>query len=430
MIKKISLINIYIIALILFFISCKNQAGKGAHSDDQKVVTVLGAVTDDELSLFEGCFVPFEKETGITVNYQPTKEFESLLRVRVEQGNPPDVAMVPQPGLAAKFIKDGKVVKMRQKTVHNIKKNYSAGWIDLMSYEGSIYGVVHSVNLKSIVIYPKKAWEKAGWKVPTTWEELEELCEQMVLKGEHPWAAGIESGTATGWPATDWIEDIMLRTAGPEKYDRWAAGELKFSSPEVKRAFTYLERMWLTPGYVYGGTAAIAATSADDGAKVLFEDPPKAWMYRQGNYIVSFLPDHAGNNVDEEVGVFAFPPIDPEYGTPVLIAGQIFYAFTDKPEVHDFMHYASTGKSTEYWAKSGGALFPHNDQNMDNYPTKFSRNLASILKNASVLKFDASDRMPPEVGARSFWNQMVHFVDGKDIDRVLSDIDSSWPEQY
>jgi len=423
--KTFSMIVMLFVVLSFVLMGCNKK--DGTTSNEPKSVTVLGTVTGDELSLFEGCFDAFEEETGITVNYEPTKEFENLINVRIEAGNPPDVGMFPQPGLALKFLKAGKVVKLQPKTVENIKKNYAQGWIDLMSYEGTIYGVVHSVNLKSIVFYPKKAWEKRGWKIPKTWDELEALCQEMVKQGENPWAVGIESGGATGWPGTDWIEDIMLRTAGPEKYDQWVAGDLPFSSPEVKKAFEILGKMWLTPKYVYGGAANIPTTTFGDAPKVLFDNPPKAWMHRQGNFITSFFPEEARNNIDEEVGVFAFPPIDPQYGTPVLGAGLIFFALKDRPEVQEFMYYASTGKSTEHWAKSGGALFPHNDQNINNYPSKITRDLATILMNAKVFRFDGSDLMPAEVGTGSFWNEIVEFVNGKDIDKVLDDIDKSWP---
>jgi alpha-glucoside transport system substrate-binding protein len=311
--------------------------------------------------------------------------------------------------------------------VKNIKKNYSQGWIDLMTVDGTIYGVVHRVNMKSTVWYPKKAWEKAGWKIPKTWDELEALCDEMVSKGETPWAVGIESGGATGWVATDWIEDIMLRTAGPKVYDQWVTHEIPFNDPAVKKATEIMGKMWFTKGYVYGGKVNIPTTNFGDSPKVMFENPPKAWMHRQGNFIINFFPEDIQKNLDEEVGVFAFPPIDPQWGTPVLGGGDVFVAFDDRPEIHEFMYYLSTSEAGEEWMKTGGSLFAYKDQNLDLYPTEINKELAKILINAKVFRFDGSDLMPSEVGAGSFWKEMVNYVTGKDIDKVLEDIDKSWP---
>lgn len=428
---KKNIFQIFFIILLsscLLWIGCKKENDSSAKKTDEvPEIHVLGAVTGDELPRLEECFDAFENETGIKVVYEGTKEFENLVNVRVESGNPPDLAMFPQPGSVIRLAAQGRLVKVDPKTVANIQKNYGQGWIDLMTIDGTVYGVVHRVNIKSVVWYPKKAWEEKGWKIPKTWNELEALCEQLVAEGETPWAVGMESGGATGWVATDWMEDIMLRTAGPEKYDKWVSHDIMFSDDVVKNAAEILGKMWLTKGYVYGGPTNIPTTNFGDAPKVMFEDPPKAWMHRQGNFITNFFPDHIKNNLDEEVGVFGFPEIDPKYGTPVLGGGDLFVAFKDRPEVHKFMYYISTGRSGETWASKGGALFAHKDQNLDAYSTEIDKELAKILMEAKVFRFDASDLMPGQVGAGSFWNEMVEYVNGKELDLVLDDIDASWP---
>lgn len=414
-------------AVFMFGCNKSKESVGGEKKTEVEEITVLGSITGDELANLESCFDAYEEQTGIKIDYQGTKEFESLVQVRVEGGNAPDVAIFPQPGSVIRLVNQNKLVKMNDKTVKNVKNNYGQGWIDLMTINGSIYGVVHKVSIKSCVWYPKKAWEKAGWKVPETWAELEALCEQMVAQGETPWAVGIESGGATGWVATDWVEDIMLRQAGPELYDRWISHDILFSDDAVKKSVQTMGDMWLTKGYAYGGPSNIPTTGFGDAAKMLFEEHPKAWMHRQADFIINFFPDHIKNNLDEEVGVFALPSIDPRFGTPVLGGGDMFVAFKDTPEVHDFMYYISTGESGQAWAKKGGALFAHKDQDLEAYPTEVNKNLAKILMEAKVFRFDASDLMPAEVGAGSFWNEMVEYVNGKDIDMVLNDIDTSWP---
>ena len=395
-----------------------------------KTITILSAVAQEEESAkLEACFEAFTEKTGITIEHEGTKEFENLIFVRAEAGNPPDIAMFPQPGSVVNLARKGMLVEMDEKTSENIRKNYSQGWIDLMTVDGTIYGVVHRVNLKSIVWYPKKAWKKAGWKIPKNWDELIKLCDDMVAKGETPWTIGIESGGATGWVATDWMEDIMLRTAGPDVYDQWVKHEIPFNDPAVKNCAEIMGQMWFTDGYVYGGKVNIPTTNFGDAPKVMFDDPPKAWMHRQGNFITSFFPEEIQNNLDEEVGVFALPPIDEEWGTPVLGGGDVFVAFNDRPEIHEFMYYLSTSEAGEAWMKAGGSLFAYKDQNLKLYPSAIDRDLAKILMNAKVFRFDGSDLMPSQVGAGSFWKEMVNYVTGKNIDDVLNDIEKSWPEE-
>ncbi|MDD3366872.1 MAG: ABC transporter substrate-binding protein, partial [Sphaerochaetaceae bacterium] len=280
----------------------------------------------------------------------------------------------------------------------------------------------------SFVWYRKKAWAKAGYKVPKTWDEMTALMDKMVANGHTPWAVGLEAGGATGWVGTDWIEDIMLRTVGPEVYDKWVANEIPFNAPEVKAAFDILGKIWLNPKYVYGGKNTILTTSFGDAPRPLFDDPPKAWMHRQGNFITGFFPDRIQANLEEEVGVFALPAINPEFGIPVLGGGDQFVVFNDRPEVREFMEFLATWESGELWAKAGGALFPYLNQDLNAYPNEIERSLAEALVNAKVFRFDASDLMPAQVGAGSFWTGIVDWVSGKPLNTVLNNIQKSWPK--
>jgi alpha-glucoside transport system substrate-binding protein len=425
---KKRILGFFIIFLIFLFISslgCKKEAAK----DMGGKITILSAIAqEEEVAKLEACFEAFTERTGVIIEHEGTKEFETLITVQAESGTPPDIAMFPQPGSVIDLARRGKLVAMNDETIKHIKKNYSQGWIDLMTVDGTIYGVVHRVNIKSVVWYPKKAWKKTGWKIPKTWDQLKKLCDEMVSKGETPWTIGIESGGATGWVATDWIEDIMLRTGGPEIYDKWVNHEIPFNDPAVKKAAEIMGEMWFTEGYTYGGKVNIPTTNFGDAPKVMFDDPPKAWMHRQGSFITNFFQEEIQANLDEEVGLFALPPIDPQWGTPVLGGGDVFVAFNDRPEIHEFMYYLTTSEAGEAWMKIGGSLFAYKDQNLKLYPSAINKELAKILINAKVFKFDGSDLMPSEVGAGSFWKEMVNYVTGKDLDKVLDDIEKSWPE--
>ena len=402
--------------------------GKAEKASDQKTVTVFGAFVDEEARRFEEAIRPFEERTGIKVVYEGSKDFETLISVRVEGGNSPDIAGLPQPGLMHNFAAKDKLVPVWSSLNALLDKNYAPVWRDLGSYNGNTYGIFHRVNAKSFVWYPKKAWAAAGYVPPKTWDELNRLMDRMVANGHTPWAVGIEAGGATGWVGTDWIEDIMLRTAGPDAYDKWVSNELAFNSPEVKAAFEVLGKIWMDPRYVYGGKNYILTTSFGDAQQPLFDNPPKAWMHRQGNFITGFFPDDIQDNLEEEVGVFALPGINSAYGIPILGGGDQFVVFNDRPEVREFMEYLATWESGKLWAQAGGALFPYLDQDLNAYPNEIERSLAEALVDAKVFRFDASDLMPAQVGAGTFWSGIVDWVGGKSLDAVLNDIQRSWPK--
>jgi alpha-glucoside transport system substrate-binding protein len=347
--------------------------------------------------------------------------------VQVEAGDPPDSAPVPQPGLMKTFAQREKIFPLPDSVVEAIEGNFTPAWLELGSYEGDVYGVFHRVNAKSFVWYNKPAFEAAGYEVPTTWDELIELQEQIVADGGTPWSIGIESGAATGWAATDWMEDIMLRTAGPEVYDDWWQHNIPFNHPSVKAAAERMAEIWLDEKYVLGGPSSIATTNFGDAVKPLFTDPPQAWLHRQGNFITGFMQEDVQADLVNKVGVFALPAIDPQWGTPVLGGGDQYIMFNDNPSVHLFLEFLTTWESASPWAKAGGSLFPHQDQDFDDYPNVIERNLAQILVNAEVFRFDASDLMPAEVGNGSFWTGMADLVTGVPLDTVLDEIEASWP---
>jgi alpha-glucoside transport system substrate-binding protein len=395
-------------------------------------VTLDGPFSSDDQVKFQTSVKEFEAATGITIQYVGTKEFESHIRVSVEGGSPPDLADFPQPGLLGTFVKQGKVVDLSQIfPADYLKKQYTQGWLDMGTMQGPngpvTAGVWARYNGKSQVWYPKAEFDAAGYKVPTTWDEMMSLTEQIAKDGDTAWCIGIESGAATGWPMTDWIEDVMLRTTSPENYDKWVAGTLKFDSPEVNNAIDIITKIWFNDAYVYGGRKAIATTNFGDAPKPMFEKPPKCWLHRQGNFITSFFPK--GLTPEKDYDFFYLPPIDPQYGSPYLIAGDIYAMFNDRPEVRAVLEYFTHAESLKTWMAAGGALSPHNDQDLNWYGDPMEKKIAAIVLKASTVRFDASDLMPGAVGSGSEWKAMTAFVSGQ-IDKAtaLKEIDDSWPK--
>ena len=397
-----------------------------------KVVTMAGPFTDQDEVVFNDSLKGFEEKTGIDIQYTGSKEFEANINIRLDGGDRPDIVDYPQPGLLRYAVEKGYAIDMN--TLINpdwIKQNYSQAWQDLGTMTGPngdiVAGIWARANGKSFVFYPKKAFDEAGYKVPETWDEMMALTEQIAADGDTPWCIGIESGAATGWTMTDWLEDVMLRVAGPEAYDKWVAGELKFDSPEVNEALDYIEAIWFNDAYVYGGRAAIPTINFGDAPKPMFENPPKCWFNRQGNFVTTFFPEEAVAGVD--YSFFYLPPIKEEWGKPVLGAGDIYAVFNDRPEVRAVIQYFSTGESLKVWVEQGGAILTHNDASLDWYVDPVTRGVAETIRNATTFRFDGSDMMPAAVGAGTFWKYMTDYVSGS-ITRqeALQQIDASWPK--
>jgi alpha-glucoside transport system substrate-binding protein len=290
------------------------------------------------------------------------------------------------------------------------------------------YGVWQRFNGKSLVWYPKKAFDEAGYTIPQTWDELVKLTEDIAADGDPAWCIGIESGAATGWPATDWTEDMMLRTTSPENYDKWVKGELKFDSPEVKKAIETFATVWNNDAYVNGGKAKIVTTFFGDAPVPMFDDPAKCWLHRQGNFITSFFPKEKNLQPGVDYDVFYFPPVDEAYGKPFLVAGDIMAAFNDRPEVRAVMQLFSTGAGVKGWLEAGGALGMQKDVQLDWYGDPIEKKIAGLASAATVVRFDASDLMPGAVGSGSFWKGMTDYFSGAaDLDTVLKEIDKAWP---
>ncbi len=393
-----------------------------------KTVTVFGVAADEQARLFQKEFDEFSEKTGIKVEYEGNKDFETLILVRVEGNNAPDLATFAQPGLVADFMRKGNLIDVSTfLPMDFLTSKYSQSLIDLSMVDGKIAGVWHNADVKSLVWYPKKAFDAKGYAIPQTWSDLVALSDQIVADGGTPWCIGIESAGATGWPGTDWVEDVMLRTTTPENYDKWTKGELKFDSPEVKNAFDTVAAIWFKEGYVYGGVPSILTTGFGDSPKGLFEDPPKCWLHRQASFITNFFPE--GAKVGEDVAYFYLPPIDEAYGKPVLGSGSIATMFNDRPEVREVMKFMATGYSMKEEAMAGVAVAPHLDADPTWYPTDAARGFATIIQEATTFRFDGSDLMPGAVGAGSFWTGIVDWVsaEGANTEDVLKAIDASWP---
>jgi alpha-glucoside transport system substrate-binding protein len=404
---------------------------------------------------FDATVADFEAATGIDVVQESiASQHEVVLRSRIEGNTPPDLAMLAQPSAVLVYGEGGKTADVTTfMDPAKLNAEFASSLGNVSDDAGHVFGIPFKVDVKSTIWYPIKAFEKAGYEVPTTWDELKALEAKIVADGNgSPWCLGIKDGAATGWIATDWLEDVMLRTAGFDAYNSWIAGDLKFDSPEVRAALDVLAEAWFTDGYVYGGVEAITATDRLEGWDPMFapdnnwdDFTPGCWMHRQSTWIgPDFFPDKRVSTdpayesmykLGEDIGMFYVPPIDAAQGTPVLVAGDTLMVLTPpqgeiRPEVQAVAEFLATPYGPKKWIDIGSGIAANSTTPSEWYTSYKQGVSADIVGNATAVGFDASDLMPPVVGSGSFWSGMVEWIDAKgtNTDQVLQEIDASWPQ--
>lgn len=395
-------------------------------------VTVFGPWLGPDQEVVEKVLAYFAAATGADVRYTGSDSFEQQIVVDAEAGSAPNVAVFPQPGLVSDMAARGFIAPLGSETADWVRENYAAGdsWVDLSTFKGpdgndDVFGLFYKVDVKSPVWYVPETFEDFGYDIPQSMEELKALTDQMVADGNTPWCIGLGSGGATGWPATDWVEDMMLRTQDPGVYDQWVSNEIPFTDPRVVNAIEEFGYFARNDDYVSGGAGAVASTDFRDSPKGLFASPPQCLMHRQASFIPAFFPE--GTEVGLDADFFYFPAYaEKDLGSPVLGAGTLWSITNDSKGARALMEFLKSPIGHEVWMAQQGFLTPHKGVNTDIYATDTLKKMGEILLSADTFRFDASDLMPGGVGAGSFWTGMVGYAGGTPAEEVAAEIQSSW----
>ena len=393
-----------------------------AHKDLKgQTLTIFSPwLTADEVG-FKKVLAYFEAATGVTIQHTGSDSFEQQVVIDTQAGSPANIAA------------KGYLSPLGDSVKSWLLQNYAAGqsWVDLSTYAGKdgnkqLYAFPWKADLKGLIWYVPENFKEAGYKIPTTMEDLKALTEQIVKDGGTPWCIGIGSQAATGWPATDWVEDFMLRLYPPDVYDGWVNNTVKFNDPRVIKAIDEFGWFAKNDKFVDGGAAAVASTDFRDSPKGLFSSPPKCYMHHQASFIPAFFPD--GTKLGTDANFFYFPPYasKPDLGKPVEGAGTLFAITKDSPAARAFIEFLETPISSEIAMAKWNFFTPSKLVNPDVYPTDVLKNENNIILDATTFRFDASDQMPGKIGAGSFWTGMVDYVGGQSAQAVTDRIQKDW----
>jgi alpha-glucoside transport system substrate-binding protein len=362
-------------------------------------------------------------------------DWEANINTQVEGGNPPDISFFPQPGKLKDFAEAGSILPLPDDVDATVDEFWGEGFqVDGQSRDGVQYGVPAKTDLKSIVWYNPARFEADGYEVPTTFDEFVALVDEITAAGaSKPLCVGIESGQATGWAYTDWTEEMVLRQHGVDVYDQWVDHEIPFNDPQIVESMQTVVDIW-TDDNVFASGGTIAATNFGDNATPLLDGD--CYMHRQANFFASFFPEGTAfaDGSEEAIDVFYFPDINGD--RPILTAGIIAAAFTDRPEVWDLMKYLATAEYAENRQIAqaefqGGSLSGYLSGAQGQDPSIYlplEQSFLDILTSSDNARFDGSDLMPADVGAGTFWSEGTSLVNGdQDAQTAADNIEASWP---
>lgn len=398
-------------------------------------VRISGGITGSEADALQKVFDDWSKDSGVTVQYTGDKGFEGNIVTKVTGGDAPDIAIVPQPGLLKTLVETGEVKAAPQSVEDNVDANWSPDWKKYGTFDDTFYAAPMLANIKGYVWYQPAKFKEWGVEVPKTWDDLIALTKTIQEKtGSAPWCAGFESGDASGWPGTDWIEDLVLRQSGADVYDQWVAGDVKFTDPQIADAFTAVGDILLNPSYVnagFGDVKSINDTAFGDvAAKVADGSCP---LTHQASFLTAnFLTVQTADGKTPEIGpdgdVYAFVLPGYEEGSATIeVGGEFVAGFSDSEATEKVLDFMSSPEFADARVSEGGAISANLKADPSKASSEFLTEAMKLLQDPNTtVRFDASDLMPATVGSGSFWKGMVDWIDGKDQATVLEDIQAGY----
>jgi len=397
-------------------------------------VIVWGA---EEIDKFDAMTKPWIDDTGNSLDFTSTRDINTLLTTRVAGGNPPDVAFPPALGIFRDLARDGALTPLSDcpGLEDKVRADYPQSVVDLGTVDGTLYGVAMKAGYKANVWYNPKAFAAKGYQVPTTWDELIALANKIVADGGTPFSDAEEIGGGSGFPGSDWVQQIVINQWGPDVYDQWVAHGIPYNDDRIKQSWQMFGDIILNPDYILGGTDKALATRFSEGAIPLFKDPPEAYMHVMGSFDSAFITNPElgfpeGLVAGEDFDFFPFPVINPDFPSGVTGDLNMMMMFNNDPETCSFVEWMASADAQDIWVGLGGFTSLNTKIDLNAYPTALDRKVGEILANPNaVFRPDADDAMPSGVGGDNgaVFTGVLDFIDGGNLDTILKGIEDVFP---
>lgn len=395
-------------------------------------IDVLTVWSGNELANFQLQNTAFKQKTGITVNVESTRDLPTVLNTRVRGNNPPDVTGSPGKSQFDTLASQGKIVALDSfLDMNQIRQNYSQAWLDYASHNGHLYGVLPKANSKGTIWYNPKQFQANGYTVPTDWNGLIALSDKIASSNKYPWAMGVSSGAASGWPACDWIDQIYLSQNGPDMVDQWVAHKIPWTHSSVKNAFQMFGQIVNGKHYINGAPQAILATGFQDASYQPYSSPPKAYLYYLGDFTVGFITAQFPNlQSGTDYNFFPFPTINPQFAGAVTGGADVIFAMKDNNGTRQYMQFMASAEAQTIWVKQGGASSVNKAVDLSVYPNDVQRNAAKQLTQATSFRASPDDQMPTAMES-AFWKASLAYIAAPgQLDSILQGLETTATQVY
>lgn len=394
-----------------------------------QTVTVVGAWAGGERESFLAVLDEFTSRTGISTSYELSTDMSSRLLDCITSGTCPDVALVPSPGLMSALVGQDALIAL-DPIVTDFDTFYTTSWRSLCSVGGTLYGVPLKATSKSMIWYRPQAFDAISAAVPPTWTAMLNLCDELVTSGQIPFAIGAESGAASGWPLSDWFENLLLRVGGPVLHRKLARHAIPWTHPKVVESMQRFTDIVGRDGYQVGGITGTLNTAFADAVDLVFGSPPSATMYFQGSWVQGAIADRYPSLTPvADYSFFDFPEIYPQFGKPLMGGADIVILFHDTSQARSLVQFLASPDAAEIWAARGrGYLSPNSGVDLDTYPDELSRAQAQQLIEADDFVYDLDDQLPPQLQVY-VWSALMDFVAHQDqVMSILQGIEAEATE--
>ncbi|HMB18704.1 MAG TPA: extracellular solute-binding protein, partial [Gaiellaceae bacterium] len=386
--------------LALAAVGCGGDDGGGGTAKGDGQLTVFSLWGGSEQEAFQKVLTQFTKNTGIKTKYESARDFLPVIRTRLAAGNPPEVAIIPRPGVVAELARDDSLIPLEDLGLDpdKINQNYSDTWTSLATVDDKLYGVVAKANSKSLIWYKPTSFQQNGFQIPKTWDELMTITEKYKSMGKDPWAVGAQ-GRDNSWTLTDWFENIYARQAGKDNYTKLFNGDLAFNDQTVKDTLNTMTSV-INDKYVAGGIDTALAIGFVDGIGRVFSKNPVAEMYMEGGFVggIALGQVNPSLKIGTDIDSFPWPEIKTENGNPLVGGGDVASAFVNDEDAAKLIEYLSTPEAGDIWVSTGAIASPNEGVNSSDYPNELVSKEAEQLKSAKSFLFDGSDLLPGTLG--------------------------------
>jgi alpha-glucoside transport system substrate-binding protein len=399
----------------------------GGGTSTPGTVDALVVWGDTELANFKAVLEPFTSRTGIKVNVESTRDLDAVLTTRIRGNNPPDIANLPNPGQMQQLAGQHKLIALdKYLDKSKLSADYAQAYLDVGSYQGSLYALFYKLANKGTIWYNPSQFQSNSYTIPDTWDAMIALSDQIAASGKYPWSMGVESGSASGWPSTDWIAEILLNESGPDVYDQLVAHKIKWTDAPVKSAFQKFNQIASGKHYINGAPQSILATNFQPASFLPFNSPPDAYMYYLGDFTEGFITaQFKSAKPGTDFNFFPFPSINPQFKGGVTFGADLLVALKDNDAVKQLVQYLATADAQTIWVKKGGFTTPNKSVDPSAYPDPIAKASAQALTSASTARYGAGDLLPPAV-QQAWWKGMLTYIgDPTQLDSVLGDIEAA-----